>query len=488
MPGPFDDYDFDDDEEERPATATASSQLAEDFDFDEPEEPPAPTADGAEPEEPAWYESLLDKGGAVLEGLSKGGTLSLHAQPDATVQQPGRGILEHRARMKDAAGRNPGSQLLGDIGGDIGASMLAPATKGAQALVGGVTAGMSEYGRSGDPLKSLGAAGAGTAASYLGGALTNKLVGAPARDAALKRTLTRGGQPEAEAAIDQILGGRNTLGTQGQGMLRAQARARELVPDGYPSPDRLKAAAGEAQFGRFGPGSELGTAREAAPQNFRAYDEAIETASADPRSAGWLASSPVMGNLKQAEQGILKRSPQAEGPLREYAADTLISGMSSGSPQGMLQKMLTAGARRPDSMTRAGFSAARAGAMHLADRAAYSPAVGGALRGGTGAAAQAAGFVGGALTPQTKPMYEPGGETTIAMKPKADETAVADALRTVLSSGDTGLSEKDEAQLTQDVASGNLDKAYASHWRLTMKSPAYAKRIENQLRSQNGAE
>jgi hypothetical protein len=219
------------------------------------------------------------------------------------------------------------------------------------------------------------------------------------------------------------------------------------------------------------------------------YQGLLDKASHDPVAAGWQKGGhDLAGKVNQLRQGIESQAPGAGQLLRQHAADTMIGGMSTGSPQGMLQKMLTAGARRPDSITRAGFSAARAGAMHLADKAAYSPAVSAGLRGGTGAAAQAAGFVGGALTPESKAMYEPGGETTIQLKPRADETAVADALRTVLSSGDTGLSEKDEDQLTQDVASGNLDKAYASHWRLTMKSPAYAKRIENQLRSQNGDE
>jgi hypothetical protein len=570
MPGPFDDYDFDDDEEERPATATASSQLAEDFDFDEPEEPPAPTADGAEPEEPAWYESLLDKGASFMAGLSGGGMAA-----DRYAQRVRPDLAASSAQNQ---AENPGSKFLGGMTRDIGASMMAPATKGPQALVGGATAGLEEYERSGSPLKAAGAAGAGAAASYVGGALANKLVGAPARDAALKRTLTRG-DPAAEAAVGRLLGDQPSRGHKA-GMDYVLQRARELSPkdpsaaaleraglssakqganslddllrapdgpipsdptmamsrlkvppppktivDRAPSMPRTPATvktraprslADDATRVELPPASpsfdptrvdyapnaipEMPTSsyRASAPKAVAApnperdwtkYQGMLNKAAHDPVAAGWQkGGNDLAGRVSQLRQGLESQAPAAAPLLRQHAADTMIGGMSTGSPQGMLQKMLTAGARRPDSMTRAGFSAARAGAMHLADRAAYSPAVSAGLRGGTGASAQAAGAVGGALTPQTKPMYETGGETTITLKPKADETAVADALRTVLSSGDTGLSEKDEDQLTQDVASGNLDKAYASHWRLTMKSPAYAKRIENQLRSQNGDE
>jgi hypothetical protein len=75
-----------------------------------------------------------------------------------------------------------------------------------------------------------------------------------------------------------------------------------------------------------------------------------------------------------------------------------------------------------------------------------------------------------------------------------DQTAYADApamnyaLSATLSTGNTGLSEADEAALTKAVVSGDQAAINAADFRLRQRYPAYARRVERELRGLNEQE
>lgn len=506
MPGPYDDFGFDDEEDEG-APSTIAPGLADDFDFEDmtqqarPEaaevsardaqpkaEPPAPAPDAPPAEEPAWYESLLSKGAAFAEGLTKSGQLGLHAPPETantapiadwipdwavpSDQMPGMGIQEQRKLMRDNAARNPVPRMAGELTGDVAAGMLAPGTAGGQAAAGALMSGASEMGRSGDLRKAAGASALGGTVSGVLGAFGHALTGRPAQDKAIKRLITRGGQPEAEAALDRALGGNSWEGTAGSGLDYALQRSRELVPRGSMSGESLKRAAGEA-VGQGHMAPEILAARQATPRNFDAYGNAVRNLATDPRGAGFRATDQdqVLQALEQARGNILARSPQAADPLRRLTADAAISDMSTGAPKGLLDAM--AGGWGPKGI------AAR-GLMYGAQKAALSPWAGAFHQGLAGAGGGAAGFVGGKLTGPSKASAQD--------KAYAGAPTLAWTLQSVLSGGDTGLSPEDEQRLTEAVVAGDEQKVFSTDFQLRMRNPAYARRIEEELRSLNGEE
>ena len=69
-----------------------------------------------------------------------------------------------------------------------------------------------------------------------------------------------------------------------------------------------------------------------------------------------------------------------------------------------------------------------------------------------------------------------------------DRNTLNYALSAALHGGDTGLSQEDEATLTKAVVAGDQDAINAADFRLRQRYPAYARRIERELRALNEEE
>lgn len=69
-----------------------------------------------------------------------------------------------------------------------------------------------------------------------------------------------------------------------------------------------------------------------------------------------------------------------------------------------------------------------------------------------------------------------------------DRNTLNYALSATLHAGNTGLSPEDEAQLTKAVVNGDQDAINAADFRLRQRYPAYARRIEGELRALNEGE
>lgn len=468
----------------------------DDEDDDDPFDIPVIQSSGPEeaPEE-SWMDTLLAAGqgavgnvgdeaaGAVRWGLGKAGIL-----PD--VGNFEENLHAADAQMDGIVGRHPYAHAAGQIGLGVGAGLAAApvgAAAGAGALASqigaaGAVGAASELGNShesyDDLTRAAGAGAVGMATTGLLGGAASKLGKAaiPRQQSVLKRAVT-GGDDDAAKVLDQLLGGSTSRGGGQKGINLLTERGRALSGGGTPDIAKISAAAGKSAEESL-TRAELQDLAQRAPQQMSRYLDDLDDLTMDYKGHAWTGNgakpgqSPFRGFLGRRDELLSYADPASreatENALRQHAADTALSRL--GTPA---TKSLAFG--KNDLSWESVL--AKVGSKAL-DKAAFNfPQSMGGTVGGMSAAVDGAG---GALAGMSGPS-KAGAQD----KAYAGEPTLAWTLQSVLASGQTGLDPQDEQRLTEAVVEGDMRKIAAVDYQLKQRSPAYAKRIEDELRRLN---